>query len=58
MKKKITLNIFYFDENKNIVSSDWTNDSSKILPNAQQKITKIAEMDGWKSVGAEIEYYK
>ncbi|MBY6809332.1 UNVERIFIED_ORG: hypothetical protein B2H98_12515 [Clostridium botulinum] len=54
----VKLNIFYFDENKNIVSSDWTNDSSKILPNAQQKITKMAEMDGWKSVGAEIEYYK
>lgn len=54
----VKLNIFYFDENKNIVSSDWTNNSSKILPNAQQKITKIVELDGWKSVGAEIDYYE
>lgn len=50
----IKINLFYEDENGNIIKSDWTNDSSVIRPGASQVITSMTEIDGWQTVRAEI----
>lgn len=51
----LKVNIFLKDKNGNIVSSDWTNDSSSIKPGATQTLTKMVKSDGWHSFSAEIE---
>lgn len=50
----IKINLYYKDENSNIVKSDWTNDNSVILPGASQVITNMTKSAGWNSVHAEI----
>lgn len=47
-KKDITyikLNIYFKDDNGNIIGSDWTNDDSIIKPNATQTISKMIDKD-------------
>jgi len=50
----IKVNLYFKDENGNIVRSDWTNDDSNIQPGANQVLTKMTENDGWHNVSAEI----
>lgn len=50
----IKINLYFKDDNGNIVKSDWTNDDSVIRPGASQVITKMMELDGWTQVSAEI----
>lgn len=55
----IKLNLYFKDENGNIVKSDWTNDNSLILPNASQVVRKMATWSGeWSHVTAEIDEIK
>lgn len=43
--KYIKLNIYFKDDNGNIIGSDWTNDDSIIKPNATQTISKMISKD-------------
>lgn len=49
----IKLNIYFEDSNGNVVGSDWTNDDSRIKPNATQTISKMIPKDV-KSASVEI----
>lgn len=54
----VKIDIYLKDSMGNIVSSTWTNDSSRIKPEAQQIITKMVEVGGWDFVSGEIAEYK
>lgn len=41
----IKLNIYFKDDNGNVVGSDWTNDDAIIKPNATQTISKMISKD-------------
>lgn len=49
----VKINLYYYDENNNVIQSEWTNDSSTILPNATQTITKMTNVQ-FSTVKAEI----
>ncbi|WP_053956810.1 hypothetical protein [Inediibacterium massiliense] len=50
----IKINLYYKNENEEVVKSEWTNDNSDIKPGASQVLTKMTKREGWKSVSAEI----
>lgn len=43
--RHIELNIYFKDDNGNIIGSDWTNDNSIIKPNASQTISNMMSKD-------------
>lgn len=49
----IKINLYFKDDNGNIIGSDWTNDDSIIKPGAKQEITKMISND-IKNFSAEI----
>lgn len=55
----VELDLFYKDENKTIVKSEWTNDNAKLKPGATQKIEKMTKKDdSWKYVTVEVSDFK
>ena len=50
----IKINLYFKDENGNIIRSEFTNDNSNIQPGANQVLTDMTKNDGWKKVSAEI----
>lgn len=51
----VKINLYYKDEDGNIIKSEWTNDSATIKPGASQKIEKMTKDDGWTTVSCEID---
>lgn len=57
--KYVKVNLFFKDENGNIIYSDWTNDNAIIKPGATQVLSKMVEKNSdWQKVYAEIESVK
>lgn len=51
----VKINLYFKDKDGNIIASDWTNDNSRILPNAQQTISKmVSDKIRYHTVTAEI----
>lgn len=50
----IKVNIYYEDEDGNIIKSEWTNDSSTIKPGASQTLEKMTKKGEWTRVSCEI----
>lgn len=51
----IKINLYFKSSTGSIVGSDWTNDSSTILPGAMQTITTMVKSGDWNKVSAEID---
>lgn len=54
----IKINLYYKDDEGNIIKSEWTNDSATIKSGAAQIIDKMTEQNGWTTVSCEIDEVK
>lgn len=54
----IKINLYYKDDEGNIIKSEWTNDSATIKSGATQIINKMTEQNGWSTVSCEIDEVK
>lgn len=50
----ISVDLYFYDKDRNIIFSDYTNSIAVIKPGANQKLERMIESDDWVSVEAEV----